>query len=159
MSSLKYVEVDLIANDMNNEIPTEWTDADFDSMGWHDNTIHGISISNPSEGYDFDLTFEIDYILEWISTAEEPYKFSVSPATLTFKDVDKLKYDIELGYKESMIIDEITRQKNPGFNNYRWIIHIQSVGGRDNKIEFDASGFKQVLTSEPLITKSQDLES
>ena len=150
---------------MNKKNLTEWTDADFDTMGWHDNTINGVTISNPSEGYDYDLIFKIDYILDWISSPEEHYKFSVAPATLIFNNVDKLKYDIELGYKESMIIDEIVRteittqdQKNAGYHNYRWIIHIHSLSQRDNKIEFDASGFKQVLTSEPIITERQDLD-
>jgi hypothetical protein len=150
---------------MNNINRTEWSDANFDAWRWHDNTIHGIRISNPSEGYAFDLILDIDFILEWISTPEKHYKFSVAPAILTFNAVDKFNCDIELNYKESMTIDRIERieittenQRKTGIRNFRWEIHLHSQSGRDNKMSFNASGFKQLLTCEPKITTRQDLE-
>jgi hypothetical protein len=88
----------------------EWTEKDFDDLSWHDNPIHALRIRNPYEGYDFELTLEIDHILEWISTPEKRYKSSVAPAMITFYSVDKLKLDVEIDYKKSMNIDEIVRK-------------------------------------------------
>src|SRR3989304_4763131 len=81
------------------DYPTKWTDLDFESLSWHDNVVHGIRLRNPHEGYDYDLVFDIDHILEWIETPSRFFQFIVAPATLTFRGVDKLKFNLDLGYK------------------------------------------------------------
>jgi len=79
--------------------------------------------------------------------------------------VEKLKFDIELGYKESLVIDNIERseittkdQEKAGVRNFHWKVRGHSYAGRSNQIEFNAIGFKQVLTAQPRITEGSDLE-
>ena len=89
--------------------PAKWTDRDFDSLSWHDNRIYSMRILNPRNGYNFDLVFEIDHILEWILKEDNTFEFVVAPARLTFSMVDKLVVDFRLTYKEDWEIDEIQR--------------------------------------------------
>ena len=44
--------------------PEKWifTEADYESMGWHDSNIHAISFLPET----FELVLDIDYILQWI---------------------------------------------------------------------------------------------
>jgi hypothetical protein len=42
-----------------------WTEKDFDTMGWHDSFVYGISF-----GENFQLLFDIDYIFKWVLTGE-----------------------------------------------------------------------------------------
>jgi hypothetical protein len=132
--------------------PGKWTEADFESLSWHDNVVHGLGIRNPQEGFDFDLVFDIDHILEWIRTGD-CFSFNIAPATLTFHGVDKLTIDIEISYKEDLEIHSIEREKvrtEYGPQKYRWKISLQSISGRNNAITFEARGFTQQLTKEPV---------
>lgn len=60
-----------------------WTDADFEQMGWHDNTIYQINLTKD------DLELDIDYIFQWNEPDVEglPFTFWISPSTLIFTDV------------------------------------------------------------------------
>jgi hypothetical protein len=143
----------------------KWTNDDYEEISWHDNVIHAIRICNPSEGYDFDLSLDIDFILEWIHMPDNSIKFSVAPATLTFRNVQNLIIDVDLSYKESMEIDGIEREliesetrEEIGYIVYKWVIRIQSFAGRENKIQFKSDGFEQVLTKKPVIQDGQRLE-
>jgi len=60
----------------------KWTEADFDSLSWHDNRLHGIRFHNPSQGYEYGLILDIDHILEWIACPGGTFRFVVAPATL-----------------------------------------------------------------------------
>jgi len=43
---------------------TVWTDADFETMGWHDNAVHAIAVE-PAPPHPGSLLLDIDYIVEW----------------------------------------------------------------------------------------------
>jgi hypothetical protein len=70
-----------------------WTEADFEVMGWHDSQIHAMAFF-PEE---FELVFDIDYIFEWIDPQpnETYYKFWIAPATLVFKNIHDVEFDID----------------------------------------------------------------
>jgi hypothetical protein len=62
---------------------TVWTDADFESMGWHDNAIHAFACE-PALPYPGRLLVDLDYIVEWVNPVapETRFSFWVCPATL-----------------------------------------------------------------------------
>src|SRR5690349_14814502 len=66
-----------------------WTEADFDSMGWHDASIYAMKM-------DGDLCFDIDYIFKWNQPEIEGFHFTffVAPCTLCFKDVQELSFEL-----------------------------------------------------------------
>ena len=64
---------------------TVWTNADFDTMSWHDNAVHAVALE-PAPDHPGRLLLDIDYILEWVP-AEAPattLSFWICPATLVF---------------------------------------------------------------------------
>ena len=67
-----------------------WTETDFEEMGWHDATIHAIATPNS----EFEIAFDIDYILKWVDPAEDQthFRYWVSPATLVFWNLLILSY-------------------------------------------------------------------
>lgn len=134
-------------------------------MSWHDNTVHGIRLRNPDEGYDFDLILDLDYILEWIQTPPNTFRFAVAPATLTFSGVDKLSIDVRLSHKESLIIDRIKREEittepeqKAGLRRYAWTISVHSSFEKQSQITFESPGYRQVLRRPPVIADQQGLD-
>jgi hypothetical protein len=72
-----------------------WTEAEFDEMSWHDNHVHGFQIRASEHGLG-ELTFDIDYILEWLCPAgSDRCQFRIAPASLTFVNVSDLKIQID----------------------------------------------------------------
>src|SRR5687768_14404558 len=70
-----------------------WTESDYETMGWHDATIHAIALPTDT----FEIAFDIDYILKWVDPTEEQthFRFWVSPATLVFWNLNELSIDLE----------------------------------------------------------------
>lgn len=142
------------------EVPTRWTEQNFNEMLWHDNAVHSVSFRNPQDDYSFDFILDIDYVLERIEIANDRYEFIVAPATLTFHDVDKLVFDVKLAYKENLVIDFIDRQeittdaqRNAGYLVYRWKIRLHSHSSEhENVIVFESPRFTQELRREPIRT-------
>ncbi len=143
-----------------------WTEDDFESMSWHDNTVHGLRLRNPNTDYDSELVLDIDYIVEWIcQVGRNTCRFAVAPAELTFVCVSNLRIDVHLVLMESLIIDGIEREEittedeaRRGHRRYRWTISMHSFEQRANKIVIESSGFRQVLKKPPVITMNQDLD-
>lgn len=136
----------------------KWTNADFDSLSWHDCTIHSIGLDQDGD-YQSDLVIDLDFLLEWLPTPEGAFQFRLAPALLRFHNVDKLVIRTLLDYKQPMEISEITRflRDDPGYANFHWIIKLHTYPGRENQIEFDATGFSQELTAQPVLTHRQSL--
>src|SRR4051812_16698612 len=84
-----------------------WTEADFEQMGWHDARVHAVSFVRD----EFEIVFDLDYILEWVHpTAGETYfKFWVAPVTLVFEKV----YDIEMEFSEPDFELDYIDRKDP----------------------------------------------
>jgi hypothetical protein len=65
-----------------------WTDADFDSMTWHDCTIH--AFASPEN---YDLAIDIDYICQCVLSPDKTrYSFWIAPATLVFENVTDIDF-------------------------------------------------------------------
>lgn len=142
------------------EHANKWSNGDFEDMCWHDNRVHGVKIHNPREGYDYDIIFMIDYILEWVKT-DDRFKFWVAPATLAFHGAHNAKIDVLLNYKQSLDIDRIEREetssdaeKKAEYTKYRFTIHFHN---QISTISLEANGFSQVLTSAPILIDRQSI--
>ncbi|MGJ7030572.1 hypothetical protein [Niabella hirudinis] len=119
-----------------------WTDADFEQMGWHDNTIHQINLAN-------DLELDIDYIFKWNEPDVKglPFTFWISPATLVFNDVKNLGFNFSFGF-EDIEIEDIEREQ--GDRTYHWTIIT-----RQGSIEFNADGYQQFICQPPFFKFGQ----
>ncbi|MDX2048443.1 MAG: hypothetical protein SFU87_16775 [Chitinophagaceae bacterium] len=111
-----------------------WTDADFDKMGWHDNHIYRIRLTE-------DLELDIDYIFKWNQPDIDglPYTFWVAPATLVFKSIRNLSFEFGTGFEGSFEIEDIER----GDKNHWTIIT------RQGDVQFTSEGFEQFIRQVP----------
>ena len=125
--------------------PEKFTEADFETMGWHDNYIHAINFE--PETYSFSL--DIDYIHQWImDDGDNNFRFAISPARITFNNISNLKLDVDFsGCLPEMSIDriEMNNQRptaNKKLPEYDFLIVLnwpENGGG----FSFSATGFVQ----------------
>ncbi len=137
----------------------KWTVEDFPQMSWHDCHVHSVAWDQDGE-WQSDLVMDIDYITEWLCGTDKSCRFMVAPATLRFHNVDNLRVDLTLKFKQPIEIDSVERSRLPDerFTNYHWTIAIQnSSGEKDNTILFDATDFTQELTGRPMEIEGQCL--
>jgi hypothetical protein len=122
-----------------------WTDSDFEQMGWHDCNIYKIGLTN-------DLVFDIDYILKWNKPDIEglAFTFWVAPATLVFKNVINLHFDIDLGFHDTIEIDDIEKEEIE--HGTKW--HVITQQG---DFEFMCDGYKQFIRQEPFFEFGQTI--
>lgn len=132
-----------------------WTDSDFESMSWHDNSIH--SIAFVAELFEFRI--DLDYIFKWVKLENEKYySFWVSPSTLCFENASELVADFSIGnqYYE-FEISEINRTylgKSPNNEYNQWRFEIQTNSG---SLTLEATGFKMFVRTLPVLINSQKL--
>lgn len=122
-----------------------WTEADLQTMGWHDARIHAVAFRDKGdEGHE--LLFDIDYILKWIEPRENEqfFSFQVSPATLVFEWVWDLEFDTG-SYIGGLQIDGIKREESDNPRSPKWTVDCQ-----EGEITFRSSGFRQYLRTEPI---------
>jgi hypothetical protein len=128
----------------------QWSEKDFEKMGWHDNHVYGLAL-NVEE---FKFVLDIDYILEWVKPNEKEtyFKFWVAPATLVFKNVRDLVLNFEGGLEIG--IEEILRKeiKTAKKIEYDWRI-VTSVG----LICFKSSGYEQYIRNPPKLIENQKI--
>src|SRR5262245_6916041 len=131
---------------------TVWTEADFDQLSWHDNSIYGLALR--TENWKSDLLLDIDYITEWLCGVDQRVRFLIAPATLTFHNVTDLRLDVDWGdshFQVALIepsIHAITRERvahqliHLDRPYYEWTIQLNlpKPGGF---IRFGATGFTQ----------------
>jgi hypothetical protein len=129
-----------------------WTEEDFDTMGWHDSPIYGISF-----GDNFEFLLDIDYIFKWLETGEG-YRFLISPCTLVFENVHDINIEIRESYSR-LEIDNIYREnpqrpKNGDFikrdTEFEWLIETQQ-----GTISFKSVGYKQFVRQALRLIESQ----
>lgn len=139
-----------------------WTDADFEKMGWHDCQVHGIARyekvdrdhEKGSEGHfsGVELLLDIDYILKWVTSDPNLWKFWVAPSTLVFENVAdfEMKWTgVNLEWEMDYFVRE--RAKYPsGRDCWKWKLYTTGM-------EFLASGYKQYIRREPALTRFQYL--
>ncbi len=120
-----------------------FTDADFDSMSWHDCTIYKVRLAD-------DLEMDIDYIVEWIEPEADGFPFSywVSPATLVFKKVRNVAFEFDAMMLEPIEIEEIEQQVVR--DGIKW-----TITTRQGEMEFLSPGFEQFVRQDPFFRLSQ----
>jgi len=111
-----------------------WTDSDFDKMGWHDNHIYKIRLTE-------DLELDIDYIFKWNQPDLEglPFTFWVAPVTLVFKNIKNLSFEFDTVLQDSFEIEDIDRE-----NKNQWTIIT-----RQGNIQFTSDGYEQFIRQDP----------
>ncbi|WP_030263924.1 hypothetical protein [Streptomyces sp. NRRL B-24484] len=126
-----------------------WSDADFDDMGWHYVTIHGLCVQ-PGASADAlpRLVLDIDYIIKWVHPVapEKHFSFWIAPSTLAFEDVRDIEGDLDFkGTALSLDIDHLRRSAaEDGHDDPQW--HIE---GHSFDLRFRATGFQQYLRQSP----------
>ena len=136
-----------------------WTEADFDVMGWHDSEIHATAFFPE----DFELIFDIDYIFEWIDPQpnETCFKFWVAPATLVFKNVHDVEFDID-SYNGKLEIDNIRKEGESSPINAEFIGKasewLWTIECQEGEIRFRSVGYEQFTRAAPELTQSQTLD-
>lgn len=134
------------------KVKERWTDDDYNEMDWHDSKLYQLKFLDEK----FEITLFLDYIFEWIKE-NEGFKFLVSPCKLIFKNVSNLNIKLAFENHIGIYINEIRRSQlgltpNKKFINWKYIIETD----RGN-IEFNTTGYKMELISDPIITDRQDL--
>lgn len=115
-----------------------WTEADFDSMGWHDASIYAMRL-------DGDLYFDIDYIFKWNDPEVEYFQFTffVAPCTLLFKEVQELSFELSQPlYDNRLEVDDIELEVRNGKQYY-------TVITQQGHLTFVASGYTQTVRIYP----------
>lgn len=138
----------------------EWTTADFESLCWHDNHVHGMAFREGPPG-EAKLVLDIDHITQWLCGVgdDRRYRFMVAPAELVFDDVLFLEVRIDgRGFGAGLLsIDEIRRERLEDARAsrvYRWAIELNCPPG---ELTFLASGFRQRLRAAPIESEGQSL--
>ena len=139
---------------------SEWTTADFETLSWHDCQVHGFRLEEGEHGT-AEVTFDIDFIVEWLCHSNRPAEFRVAPATLTFHAVFGLRIELDYAavtagmtpFSLSGIEREELRYPG-GQSSFRWRLPISWPSGM---IGFDSQGFTQVLRRAPILVDRQGL--
>lgn len=139
---------------------TTWTDAEFASLAWHDNHVHGFTIREGEDGEGV-FILDLDYICEWLCGSDKICTFMVAPADLVFHEVTNLRIHVDgtgisLG---PLSIGEVTREVVNHTNqrtSYRWRILFNFPQG---EISFESSGFVQTLRAGPIHSPQQCLSA
>ena len=124
----------------------DWTDADFDQMGWHDCAVHALAFETAP--YCQRLLVDLDYIVERVPP-EGPAGaagFWVCPATLVFGEARDLAADVNRpGPGFELILDAIRRSGPDEDGTFVW-----NLVGRLFSIGLRASGFTPYLRRAPV---------
>jgi hypothetical protein len=147
-----------------------WTEADFDSLSWHDCHVRAMElrVGSPDEGdWTSDLVLELDYIVEWLCGVGGGTEFKVAPATLAFHGITDLRVHVDWGrsgYRcalHEMSMDRIERERVVDQKvyldrpYYAWTIRLNWP--QAGEIAFGAVGFTQTLRAEPVVIDRQSL--
>ncbi|MED7951119.1 hypothetical protein PUR61_08240 [Streptomyces sp. BE20] len=135
-----------------------WSDTDFEEMGWHDATIHGLHVQQTDDVLPR-LLFDLDYIVRWVHPVRPAKSFSfwVSPATLVFEEVWELEG--ELGFKDSSPELEIADVHQLVPDDSRKDLPLWHIEGHAFDLKFRASGFRQYVRHAPRLTPGPVLSS
>ncbi|MCC7140050.1 MAG: hypothetical protein IT460_16640 [Planctomycetes bacterium] len=139
-------------------LPT-WTDEQFDALCWHDCHVYGWSIVEGEHGT-ATLTLDLDFIVAGAPRGDGMPNFRVAPATLTFLEVSRLRFEVDYGELGMFpfSIDGICRERRGGAGDdrFRWTIKVNCPSG---SLVFDGAGFRQTLRAEPVACEGLALGS
>ena len=115
----------------------EWTENDFDDMGWHDCPIYAIR-------FDDNIYFDIDYIFKWNDEGTgNSFTFWIAPATLIFENSYYLKIDVALDFINGIEIAKISKSENEK-KEIIWDISTQK-----GEILIGAQTYRQIIRRSP----------
>jgi len=115
----------------------EWTQDDFDNMGWHDCPIYAIR-------FDDNIYLDIDYIFKWNDNGHgNSYTFWISPATWIFEIPTYLKIDVELDFINGLEIASVSKTINEKGET------LWSINTQQGAIIIGAEKFKQIIRRPP----------
>lgn len=138
---------------------SEWTEADFDNLSWHDNAVHSIRVVEGEYGAG-QLLLDIDYILEWLRDDSGGISFRIAPATLQFRDVTNLKitldYETPTAGLTPFSLDRIERRLERR-DRYEAVLWTLAVNWPIGSITFEAKGFRQFLRGPAVVSHEQHL--
>lgn len=136
-----------------------WTQIDFDEMSWHDNHVHGFSLVEGEHGSGT-VTFDLDYILEWIKRDSGDIAFRIAPAELTFHEVTHLVVNLDYNKPAAALapfsLESIVKidEQRERYTASVWRLNLNWPSGH---ISFEANGFVQTLKGNPVIKDQQVL--
>jgi hypothetical protein len=133
---------------------SDWSDADFDAMGWHDAAVHAFALE-PALPYPGRLLVDLDYIIEWIKPdpPATAANFWICPATLVFDAALDLVVDVDLTAQSfELSLDAITRSEADQHGIRTWVL-----AGHEFTAQLRAKGFNQYLRRQPILSAHQRL--
>lgn len=133
-----------------------WTDADFTDMGWHDATVHGLSVQPTGEVLPR-LLLDLDYLVQWVHPVppETYFSFWVAPATLVFDGVWDMTGDLDFtGSIPDLKLDGIRRLPSDDGRDDLPLWHIE---GHAFDLKFRAGGYHQYFRQAPALVSTQTL--
>ncbi len=148
-----------------------FTEADFDTLSWHDDSVYGLSfrVGDPARNdWTHDLVLDIDHVVAWVREGDR-IRFRVAPATLVFHGITDLCVRIDWGSSGHRVshatpsIGRIERERVADQKvfldrpYYAWRIELNAPAG--GEIRFGAVGFTQTLRHEPILCDEQWLGS
>ncbi|MBZ4019774.1 hypothetical protein [Streptomyces purpurogeneiscleroticus] len=125
-----------------------WSEADFEEMGWHDATVHGLHVQR-TDGVLPRLLLDLDYIVRWVHPVPPAKYFSfwMSPATLVFDEFWDLEGDFDYkGTYPELTIDDVHRLVP---DDGRADIPQWHIEGHAFDLKFRAAGFRQYFRQAP----------
>lgn len=138
------------------ESGTRWTDADFESMSWHDNHVHGLELREGENGAG-ELMLDLDYILEWICADDGSCTFRIVPVRLTFHEVHDLRIALDYAAAQASLgpfsLAGIARDAG-AHGVWRWRL---AVNWPQGSLEFAARGFTQLVSGPEVVKAVQSL--
>jgi hypothetical protein len=138
-----------------------WSEQQFDEMSWHDNHVHALRIVEGVHGAG-ELILDLDYILEWVKCEDNSCEFRIVPVTLTFKDVTNLRVSLDYAAPTAALgpfsIHALERrtERRERYNAQLWKILVNWPAG---EISFEASGFEQRATGDPVLSAAMYLNA
>jgi hypothetical protein len=137
---------------------SNWTDADFEDMGWHDATVHALA-TRPEEDHTGRLLIDLDYIIEWVppTDGETSFSFWLAPATLVFEHAWDLTLQID--HLDSagleLELDAVTRTSGPAPGRSR----VWTLEGHNFTLAITSVGYRQYLRKAPIWSRGQRLDT
>lgn len=140
---------------MPTDIFTEWTDDDFDELGWNNNRVYGFILPGRSRKF----TLLLDYALRNPLSKDSFSQWELVPVQLTFENVINLVLNIDSGnYSETDIVN-VVRQAGghtPNGKMQQWDYRIElSPYGL---ITFTATSFIQTSLAASSSSEKYDLD-
>lgn len=131
-----------------------WTEDDFETMGWHDARVWGISV-NPDER---DYLIDLDYIFKWVhpEEGEESFRFWVAPVTLVFENAYGIKLGIESQQGEIEVAD-LHMGNARELSNGNGIEYTFRFECQEGEIRLSATGYKMYVRKEPRLYQDQSI--